>query len=195
MPITEKRTVIFCIVESPYAPFTKNDPKRAAVELARNEAYVNACMADAFARGEVPFASHGIYTRNTHGVKVLDDTIPEERKKGMQGGFDVAAALSMLAAAHETANPIIRELSPFKNVRFVRGFYVDRGWTSGMADGMLEAGKNDQKTEKRQLGGEWSRDNDDDYMLDANGRLYKWRNLSASEQAAAEAPVPEAQTP
>jgi hypothetical protein len=178
--MAEKRTVTFCIVESPYAPFTKGDPERAAVELARNEAYVSACLADSFARGETPFGSHAIYTRNLHGVKVLDDTIPAERKKGMQAGFDVATALGLLAAADETANPIIRDLLDGVRVKFVRAFYLDRGWTNGMADGMLEAGKNDQRFEKRTLDktgpvGYWSREADKDWAITSDGALYQWR--------------------
>lgn len=178
--MAEKRTVIFCIVESPYAPFTKGDPERAAVELARNEAYVNACLADSFSRGETPFASHAIYTRNTHGVKVLDDTIPTERKKGMQAGFDMATALSIVAAADETANPIIRDLCNGIRFKFVRAFYLDRGWTDGMANGMLEVGKNNQNAERRNLNktgpvGYWSREADVNWTLNHEGALYQWR--------------------
>ncbi len=158
----------FCIVESPYAPFTKNDPDKAAVELARNEAYVNACMADAFARGETPFASHAIYTRFTHGVKVLDDRNPAERRKGMQAGFDLARALSLFAAwapTHLNADEQLGQPS------FVRAFYVDRGFTSGMFDAAIVAGQNKEDVEKRTLSGDWSRDNDHLYFVDHAGQL------------------------
>jgi hypothetical protein len=164
MPITQSPSVVFCIVESPYAPFTKNDAMLAKVELARNEQYVNACMADAFARGETPFASHAIYTRKNDGVKVLDDTIPDERKKGMKAGFDVAGALFLASLDHAAS------------ICFVRAFYTDRGWTSGMADGMLDAGQRGQRTEKRFLGGEWSREYDADYTVTAEGRMLRYRN-------------------
>lgn len=182
MPITQsKPDVTFCIVESPYAPFTKNDPERAAVELARNEAYVNACLADSFARGEVPFASHAIYTRNTHGVKVLNDSIPEERQKGMQAGFDIARALSLMVAWTPTH---LDGDEDYGTAAFVRAFYQDRGWTSGMADGMLEAGKHHQYTEKRTIDpAYWSRDRDGEWALNSNGRLYLWRRPEMASAA------------
>jgi hypothetical protein len=156
-------TTNFNIIESPYAPFTKNDPERAAVELARNEAYVNACMAWAFAQGRVPFASHAIYTRNNHGTKVLDDTIPEERKKGMEAGFALAQAL------HEAS----LNLPPTST--FIRTFFTDRGWTNGMVDGYADAAKKGQSVERVLLGGDWGREFDADYMLNTSGKLYRWR--------------------
>ncbi len=59
------------VVESPFANIP--DPM----------GYLARCMADCFKRGEVPFASHGLYTLKG----CLDDTIPAERTKGIQGGF------------------------------------------------------------------------------------------------------------
>lgn len=60
------------IVESPYA---------GDIEL--NLRYLRACMADCLARGEAPFASHGLYTQ----PGVLDDSDPGEREHGIQAGF------------------------------------------------------------------------------------------------------------
>lgn len=60
------------IVESPYAG-----------DVARNLAYARQCMHDCLIRGEAPYASHLLYTQEG----VLDDTVPEERKLGMQAGF------------------------------------------------------------------------------------------------------------
>lgn len=40
-------------------------------------------MHDCLLRGEAPFASHGLYTQEG----VLDDTKPEERKRGITAGF------------------------------------------------------------------------------------------------------------
>lgn len=40
-------------------------------------------MRDCFARGEFPFASHLLYTQEG----ILDDTIPEERKLGIETGL------------------------------------------------------------------------------------------------------------
>ena len=58
------------IVESPYAG-----------DFDRNEEYARRCMKDCLERGEYPFASHLLYTQ------VLDDTIPDERKWGMEAGW------------------------------------------------------------------------------------------------------------
>lgn len=154
--------IVFAIIESPYAPFSKNHEALAVIELARNEAYLNACMADSFARGETPFASHGIYTRRNHGVKVLDDTIPEERKKGMKAGFDVAHALHLYTVT-----------TPANVAKFVRLFYTDRGWTEGMVDGMVDALKNSQTSERRSLDPKfWAREFDAEWSLDRNGVLF-----------------------
>lgn len=60
------------IIESPYAG-----------NVSRNERYAKRCMKDSFDRGEVPFVSHLLYTQ------VLDDTVAEERKIGMDAGFEV----------------------------------------------------------------------------------------------------------
>lgn len=203
MAITPKPEVTFTIVESPFAPFTKNDPERAAVESARNIAYLDACLADCFARGEVPFASHAIYTRKDHGFKVLDDTIPAERKKGMQAGFDIATALA------EYARIVMKEdlLIPasFSKVKFIRAFYYDRSWTSGMADGMYDAGDRDQTIDKRTIEkvgpvGYWSRENDQYWALGPNG-LYMWKKAEddalvtpSTPYTLKTTPTPDAQT-
>lgn len=60
------------IVESPYAG-----------DVAGNEAYARACMADCLKRGEAPFASHLLYTQ----PGVLDDTVPTERQLGIDAGL------------------------------------------------------------------------------------------------------------
>lgn len=178
MAITPKREVTFTIVESPFAPFTKGNPERAGVEAARNIAYLDACLADCFARGEVPFASHGLYTRKDHGWKVLDDTIPAERKKGMQGGFDVATALAEYA--YIVMNERLEMFSSsFAKVKFIRAFYYDRSWTPGMADGMFDAGDRGQTIEKRTIEkqgpvGYWSREMDQYWALGSEG-LYMWK--------------------
>lgn len=67
-----------------------------------NVLYARRCMADAFARFEVPFASHLLYTQRG----VLDDNKPRER--GIDGGFEWAY--------HGDA----------------RVFYLDRGFSYGM---------------------------------------------------------------
>lgn len=64
------------IVESPYAAPTKD-------EIARNEAYARVCLHDCLLRGEAPYASHLLYTQ----PGVLDDTVPEERRLGIEAGL------------------------------------------------------------------------------------------------------------
>ena len=63
------------VIESPYAGDTE-----------RNLTYLRACMADCLARGEAPFASHGLYTQ----PGVLDDANPDERELGMLAGMEWA---------------------------------------------------------------------------------------------------------
>lgn len=148
------------IIESPYAPWSK-DPRIGYVQLKRNEAYLNACLSDAFARGEIPFASHGLYTR----PGVLDDSKPEERKKGMQAGFDMAQAL-WVAAKYTQGSAIVTP-----QFEFCRAFYIDRGWSSGMVDGIVSAVEAKQPWEKRSLGLGWSREFDDEWATSPEGLL------------------------
>jgi hypothetical protein len=61
------------IIESPFAG---NIPK--------NLDYARACMADCFERGEIPFASHLLYTQKN----ILKDHIPEERALGINAGLE-----------------------------------------------------------------------------------------------------------
>lgn len=58
------------IVESPYA---------GDVDL--HLAYLRDCLRDCYQRGEAPIASHAI------GPLVLDDTIPEQRRQGVDAGL------------------------------------------------------------------------------------------------------------
>ncbi len=59
------------ILESPYAG-----------DIATNTAYARECLADSLKRGEAPLASHLLYTQ----PGVLDDTVPAERRKGINAG-------------------------------------------------------------------------------------------------------------
>lgn len=56
-------------IESPFAG-----------DVAHNVNYARAALLDSLKRGEAPFASHLLYTQ------VLDDTVPELRKQGMEAG-------------------------------------------------------------------------------------------------------------
>ena len=60
------------IVESPYAG-----------DIEANVAYARACIRDALARGEAPFASHLLYTQ----PGVLRDEVPSERQWGIDAGL------------------------------------------------------------------------------------------------------------
>jgi hypothetical protein len=111
------------VLESPYAG--KN-----AHEIARNVRYLRACMHDCFKRGDVPFASHGLYTQ----PGVLRDEDPEERKLGIMGG--------LLWASHAEAAVV----------------YKDLGLTSGMQIGMVRHKKEGRPVEERRLGPDWEKD-------------------------------------
>jgi len=68
-------------IETPYAG-----------NIEENVKYARKCMRDSLLRGEAPYASHLIYTQ----PGVLDDTIPDERKLGMEAGkeWEVHAELT-----------------------------------------------------------------------------------------------------
>lgn len=70
------------IIESPYAADT-------AAGVARNLRYLRACIAYCLSQDAAPYASHGLYTQ----PGVLNDKVPEERKKGMRAGFSIAKKL------------------------------------------------------------------------------------------------------
>ncbi|MGY4541225.1 hypothetical protein ACVWY0_001134 [Arthrobacter sp. UYNi723] len=63
------------ILESPYAGPTPE-------AIASNEEYARRAVKDALQRGEAPLASHLLYTQ----PGILDDTVPEERKTGIDAG-------------------------------------------------------------------------------------------------------------
>lgn len=64
------------IIESPFAG-----------DVERNLRYLRACMRDCLKRGEAPYASHALYTQ----PGVLDDGKPDERKLGIEAGFEFRA--------------------------------------------------------------------------------------------------------
>lgn len=110
------------IIESPFSA-KKQDGSWDAEAVEKNLEYVRACMADCFKQGESPFASHALYTQ----PGVLNDQIPEDRKLGMEGGF----------AWNEVADYTV--------------VYVDRGFSQGMKDGILNAIKAQRPIEVRSL--------------------------------------------
>jgi len=64
------------IVESPFAAEDKET-------FEQHMLYLSLALRDCLERGEAPFASHAIYTRDG----VLDDLVPSEREWGIQAGF------------------------------------------------------------------------------------------------------------
>ena len=72
------------VLESPYA----GTPEEVKINLA----YGRACMKDSLLRGESPIASHLLYTQEG----VLDDTIPEERKLGIDAGHSWFAVVDLV---------------------------------------------------------------------------------------------------
>lgn len=131
------------IIESPYAPsFPK--PERPChcnplvdgdacrlcawyAELERNLAYARAAMRDCLLRGEAPYASHLLYTQ----AGVLDDTVPEQRKLGMEAGFAYRDAVEASVV------------------------YTDRGTSKGMQQGIDDAHAKGRPVEYRTLP-QWS---------------------------------------
>ena len=109
--------MIRVLVESPYAG-----------DVETNLRYLRACMADCFKRGEAPFASHGLYTQ----PGVLDDDKPDERKLGIEAGFDWGKVAAKIVV------------------------YTDLGFSSGMMLGIEKASRRHKPIEFRQLGGEWA---------------------------------------
>lgn len=117
MPIVDLRKSLIAsmprvVVESPYS---------GDVQL--NLRYLRACLRDCFERGELPFASHALYTQ----PGVLNDEDPQERELGIQAGFAWAALAEK------------------------RVIYQDLGVSSGMVEGMNHAREIKQPVEFRVL--------------------------------------------
>ena len=106
------------VVESPYGALVP-------WMLERNRCYLRACLADCIARGESPYASHGLLTQ----PGVLDDTDPEERRRGIDAGF------AWRAVAHATV------------------VYTDLGISRGMLHGIEHATSIGHTIEKRTVPG------------------------------------------
>ena len=99
------------IIESPYAG-----------DVETHEEYARRCMYDSLMRGEAPYLSHMLYTQ------VLDDTNPDERKRGMEAGWAFI------------------DRSDYTVV------YQDYGLSSGMKGGIAVAEKLGHKIEYRNIG-------------------------------------------
>jgi hypothetical protein len=75
-----------------------------AYDEAQHRRYLSACLADSLGRNEAPFAGHGLYAL----PGVLDDSVAEERRRGMGAGRRWMSVAEMGAA------------------------YIDLGWSEGM---------------------------------------------------------------
>lgn len=96
-------------------------------ELLRNLSYARAAMRDCLLRGEAPYASHLLYTQDG----VLDDTVPEQRKLGMEAGFAYRDAVEASIV------------------------YTDLGISKGMQQGIDDANAKGRPVEYRSLT-EWT---------------------------------------
>lgn len=106
------------VIESPYAG-----------NIERNLHYARDAMKDCLHRGEMPIASHLLYTQ----PGILIDEIPAERKLGIEAGFAWGAHADLVV------------------------FYTDLGMSRGMAQGEMNALMNGTPVEYRSLPG-WAPD-------------------------------------
>lgn len=91
-------------------------------DFARNIRYARLCCLDCINRGEAPYASHLLLTQ------FLDDRDPSHRKLGVACGFTWA-----------------------RGIHITRVVYTDLGISKGMQAGIVEAAKESQKIEFREL--------------------------------------------
>lgn len=99
-----------------------------AGDIEANVSYARACVRDSLARYEAPIASHLLYTQ----PGILKDADPAERAQG------IAAGLAWLHVANASV------------------VYVDRGISTGMANGIRAAQAIGIAVEQRSLGAPWS---------------------------------------
>ena len=105
------------IIESPYAG-----------DVDTNIQYARAAVVDCLCRGEVPIASHLLYTQ--HGI--LDDNDPYDRSLGIIAGL----------AWHLVADAVV--------------VYTDLGISHGMQTAIDHAGNINKPIEYRSLGRAWA---------------------------------------
>src|SRR3989338_6873607 len=112
----------FVDIETPYAA-------KSEEQLRRNLLYARACVRDSLIRGEVPFASHLLFTQ----PGILDDNIPEEREIGINAGKELIESLPGIVTV----------------------IYEDLGISKGMQFGIDRAQNNRRMVERRNLGDGW----------------------------------------
>ena len=103
---------VLIILESPFAG-----------DIEKNLKYARKCMRDCFMRGELPFASHLLYTQDG----ILNDDLPKERMLGIDAGLC---------------------WGKFANKTVV---YTDLGITNGMKIGIEKAKEDGREVEMRKL--------------------------------------------
>lgn len=113
--------ITFTIIESPYAPRPEAIGLTKAMQVLRHLEYVRAAMADCFARGEIPLASHALYTQ----PGVLADDNAEQRALGMEAGFTLRAVLGGVVGAPTDGRVMVQTAC-----------YEDLGITPGMEKGL-----------------------------------------------------------
>ena len=104
------------VIESPYAGDTETT-------IAFNLDYARRCLRHSLDQGEAPFASHLLYTQ----PGVLDDTLENERLRGLQAAYEWTQAANIVA------------------------FYIDHGWSPGMIKALRIARLFKRKIEVRSL--------------------------------------------
>lgn len=108
--VANKKPIV--LLESPYAGKVK-----------QNVEYAQRCLADCLKRGEVPVASHLLYTQ----PNVLDDTIPEQRQLGIDAGHEFLRVVDKVVV------------------------YIDKGISEGMKLGIERAKAANVPVELRSL--------------------------------------------
>lgn len=110
------------VIESPFGGTDE--------EVRRNIKYARACITDSLKRGEAPYASHLFFTQ----PGILDENIPEERKLGINAGFEITRDFDLTAV------------------------YCDLGKSKGMLYGIEKAAFYNRPIEERYLGKNWEKE-------------------------------------
>jgi hypothetical protein len=111
------------VIESPFMG-TSEDPIKRLEETRRNIKYARACYHDSLRREEAPYGSH----LNFPQPGVLDDNVPEDRKRGIEAGLEITKDFDLTAV------------------------YTDLGISKGMTYGIERAKSLNRPIEERVLG-------------------------------------------
>lgn len=99
-----------------------------AGDFARNKSYAKMAMLDSLSRGEAPLASHLLYDQ----PGLLDDTIPEEREKGMLAGFEWGQHADLVAVYNDLgiSEGMLRGIALAKERKCPVEYRTVPGWNS-----------------------------------------------------------------